>query len=275
MLDAAGAEITSSSHIGNKNPFRYRGYYYDTETKLYYLQTRYYDPAIGRFISRDSIEYADPETINGLNLYAYCGNNPVSDIILFMPNISTYGMGGSMNLGGHKGSISSSIIENGTLNRNSFNNIYNSIVLVNSNIFSFNGNFAKLIGNISVSTTTQLIKPSLFYTFTNYGTAGNSSGFGIHPNDWLDLNIYVSDNIGIGGSMQLTPWLVFGSNISIKDGVSISLGVVNGDTTNEISVSVGWGTIGGLAVAGGLAMSPIPGGRILGGLVALFSLIFI
>lgn len=59
------------------NPFRYRSYYYDTETELYYLQTRYYDPELGRFISQDSIEYAAPESINGLNLYAYCGNNPV------------------------------------------------------------------------------------------------------------------------------------------------------------------------------------------------------
>ena len=41
------------------------------------MQTRYYDPEVGRFISQDSLEYADPETVNGLNLYAYCGNNPV------------------------------------------------------------------------------------------------------------------------------------------------------------------------------------------------------
>ena len=58
-------------------PFRYRGYYYDTETELYYLQTRYYDPETGRFFSADDISYLAPETINGLNLYAYCGNNPV------------------------------------------------------------------------------------------------------------------------------------------------------------------------------------------------------
>ena len=50
------------------------------ETGLYYLQTRYYDPEIGRFISPDSIDYADPETINGLNLYVYCGNNPVMNV---------------------------------------------------------------------------------------------------------------------------------------------------------------------------------------------------
>ncbi|MCM1289490.1 MAG: RHS repeat-associated core domain-containing protein [Corallococcus sp.] len=47
------------------------------DTKLYYLQTRYYDPETGRFINADDISYLDPETLGGLNLYAYCGNNPV------------------------------------------------------------------------------------------------------------------------------------------------------------------------------------------------------
>ena len=65
------------NEIAAKNPFRYRGYYYDTETGLYYLKSRYYDPEVGRFITIDDLSYLDPETINGLNLYAYCGNNPV------------------------------------------------------------------------------------------------------------------------------------------------------------------------------------------------------
>ena len=77
ILDAAGNEISDLSHIGHINPFRYRSYYFDTETGLYYLQTRYYDPEVGRFLNIDSLDYADSETINGLNLYAYCGNNPV------------------------------------------------------------------------------------------------------------------------------------------------------------------------------------------------------
>lgn len=67
VLDANGADITDPNHIGVLNPFRYRGYFYDTETGLYYLQTRYYDPEVGRFITIDGIEYLDPETINGLN----------------------------------------------------------------------------------------------------------------------------------------------------------------------------------------------------------------
>lgn len=80
VLNPDGTENTSASFIGNVNPFRYRGYYYDTALKLYYLVTRYYDPVVGRFISQDALDYADPETINGLNLYAYCGNNPVMRI---------------------------------------------------------------------------------------------------------------------------------------------------------------------------------------------------
>lgn len=77
VSDINGNVITDENHIGNLNPFRYRGYYYDTETKLYYLKTRYYDPETGRFISQDYIEYIAPNIINGLNLYAYCVNNPI------------------------------------------------------------------------------------------------------------------------------------------------------------------------------------------------------
>ena len=64
-------------NLGNINPIRYCGYYYDAETGLYYLKSRYYDPQTGRFISMDDISYLDPETIGGANLYAYCLNNPV------------------------------------------------------------------------------------------------------------------------------------------------------------------------------------------------------
>lgn len=80
VSNANNVIITDANHIGNLNPFRYRGYYYDADIKLYYLKSRYYDPETGRFISQDGVEYLDPDTINGLNLYAYCGNNPVSNV---------------------------------------------------------------------------------------------------------------------------------------------------------------------------------------------------
>ena len=78
--DAWGRHATTDNsgfYLGQLNPFRYRGYYYDTETALYYLKARYYDPTVGRFINADEVNYLDPETVGGLNLYAYCGNNPV------------------------------------------------------------------------------------------------------------------------------------------------------------------------------------------------------
>ena len=55
----------------------YKGYIYDVENQLFYCNSRYYSPELGRFISPDSIDYLDPESINGLNLYAYCNNNPI------------------------------------------------------------------------------------------------------------------------------------------------------------------------------------------------------
>lgn len=65
---------TLANTVGIKNPFRYRSYYFDTETGLYYLQSRYYNPEWRRFISKDAI--ADSSTSN-INLYQYCDNNPV------------------------------------------------------------------------------------------------------------------------------------------------------------------------------------------------------
>ena len=68
-------------YVTLKNPFRYRSYYYDTETGLYYLNSRYYDPETGRFINVDDIDVIDTtkDFANGINLYVYCLNNPIND----------------------------------------------------------------------------------------------------------------------------------------------------------------------------------------------------
>ena len=64
--------------IANANPLRYRGYYYDNETGYYYLQSRYYDASICRFINADDYNYIDKDTKTGLNILVYCANNPVN-----------------------------------------------------------------------------------------------------------------------------------------------------------------------------------------------------
>ena len=76
-----GNILSQSGSLASINPFRYRSYYYDTETWFYYLQSRYYDPAIGRFINADDADLLGANgDFAGLNLFAYCGNNPISRV---------------------------------------------------------------------------------------------------------------------------------------------------------------------------------------------------
>ena len=77
LLSTSGS---MASNIGAANPLRYRGYYYDTETGFYYLQSRYYDPVTCRFINADGIVAGIGGSIQGYNMFTYCMNNPVNMI---------------------------------------------------------------------------------------------------------------------------------------------------------------------------------------------------
>ncbi len=95
ILNPAGAVVTEytydawgnvlsitgslASTVGQINPFRYRGYYYDTETGFYYLQSRYYDPTVCRFLNADSF-VSTGQGILGNNMFAYCGNDSVNSV---------------------------------------------------------------------------------------------------------------------------------------------------------------------------------------------------
>ena len=123
LLDASGNQVVSYSYdawgnilsatgslkdtLGAHNPLRYRSYVYDEETQLYYLQSRYYNPEVGRFINADNY----PSTGQGLlgnNMFAYCGNNPISRLdvcgesfsFIFGHNFNIFGWGmvGSVNI---------------------------------------------------------------------------------------------------------------------------------------------------------------------------------
>ncbi len=80
--DAWGKVLSISGNmadtLGQQNPFRYRGYYYDSETQFYYLNSRYYDPEVGRFINTDHEIAGTNGRVQGYNLFSYCFNNPVN-----------------------------------------------------------------------------------------------------------------------------------------------------------------------------------------------------
>lgn len=101
VFDENGNDISNNlNHIGNLNSYRYRGYYYDRETNLYYLGYRYYSPTHHRFISTDCATYDD---IVGGNLYVYCNNNPVIkvDDNGKFPLIGVAIVGGILNVGAY------------------------------------------------------------------------------------------------------------------------------------------------------------------------------
>ncbi len=76
IKNASNQSITDVNHIANLNPFRYRGYYYDSESGFYYLMSRYYDPVTHRFLNADGY-FQSGNNILDTNMNAYCQNNPV------------------------------------------------------------------------------------------------------------------------------------------------------------------------------------------------------
>ena len=90
---------TTNYDLAHANPIRYRGYYYDEDTKLYYLNARYYSPEFRRFISPDDTNYLNPQNVNAINLYCYCSNDPVNfvdpsghDIVMIIGLIGCFGV---------------------------------------------------------------------------------------------------------------------------------------------------------------------------------------
>ena len=73
-----GEIISAEGDLAEINPLRYRGYYYDSETGFYYLQSRYYDPENHRFINADTYASTDSSDAIACNMFAYCGNNPIA-----------------------------------------------------------------------------------------------------------------------------------------------------------------------------------------------------
>jgi len=74
LISTTGTKATT---LGVHNPLRYRGYVYDVETGLYYLQSRYYNPAMGRFVNADAFA-STGQGVLGNNMFAYCNNNPIN-----------------------------------------------------------------------------------------------------------------------------------------------------------------------------------------------------
>ena len=98
VVNEQNYEIIDLSSPGHVNPIRYKGYYYDAETGLYYLLSRYYDPSIMQFISPDEHQYLNSDNISGNHLYVYCSNNPMKfmDSTGRIPELAKWLIGGGV-----------------------------------------------------------------------------------------------------------------------------------------------------------------------------------
>ena len=91
VTNSNNSEITDPNHIANLNPFRYRSYYYDSESGLYYLMSRYYDPVTHRFVNADGY-FQSGDGILDTNMNAYCRNNPLNNIDKYGTLVTTIGL---------------------------------------------------------------------------------------------------------------------------------------------------------------------------------------
>ena len=228
------------NHIANLNPFRYRSYYYDQETNLYYLNSRYYDPQTGRFINADSINELQPTQINGLNLFAYCLNNPVMMIDdsgrspepIFQSSVTAIIMRAIMATIaqlGNRSQWSPNFVTMGSDTRS---------LIADPHVSAFFGNFSRTI-------TARDVTPSIFYGFTDTIT-GNSNmsreGVGINLGG-LGLSGYamLGDSFGVGLGLSVASVSV-GASVG-TNGIGFSIGTSLGDVTSTYSVTIGLGTV--------------------------------
>ena len=214
----------SAYNVAVKNPFRYRGYYYDTETGLYYLNSRYYDPEIGRFINADDISYANAEMLNGFNLYAYCGNNPIM-------NIDYYGF------------FSFSIIKEN----------YKVTIF---QIFNRSSIGAYLLGNLDISYVNEVIlkdSQDTLYTLKNIGSEYVSYGFGLNINNTVYIEMGFQDNLAIYSSLNIQNSFYLNTSFGLN-GIGLSVGIIINGQMVDFSINIGIAT---LALAAAVVLAPV------------------
>lgn len=262
-------------NMAEDNPFRYRGYYYDKETGFYYLKSRYYDPAIGRFLNASGTFDGG---LLGNNQFAYCDSN--LGIHSYICSTYTNSIINSASLSCNSGTssritkvpVNSQKVSQKSRSVNS-QAFANSVFMTNVSVPMIDNElFGMFLGNITFTTTTQHNNAAWLYSYVNVGDSTSSAGLGLNVMNWYGISAHASTNFGVGANMQITPWFTFGAEISILDGFSVSFGTISNNVTNEVTTSFGWLTIAtAYTLAAGISSWPIPGARLVGAGAAIIT----
>ena len=249
--------IIENNNVSKYNPFIYKGYYYDEETELYYCNTRYYSPEIGRFLQVSDVSELNPHSINGLNLYAYANNNRISYSYnnvskKIVPTLSSFAMSTNMNVV----LIPSTI--GGSANKTSTNPLSFSVGLLTPekyempswmSVYAF---YAKgTLGwgytfgdGYSLASFSTGVLDATFHTPKWFSSLPNDHC--ANPNIYLGFgtwNVNASVGAGISGTAEIisgTVGLQFGNAISIGVKGYVGIGFTI-DFTNGIKFGIGLG----------------------------------
>ena len=257
---------SKASTIGKYNPFRYKGYYYDEESSMYYCKSRYYVPEWCRWLNVYTVKDILTTRLSQFNLFGVSYNDPINVKIETNDNKSIFV------------DLTVNDIHHNTLNYSNQHNFElkssintHSVMMSNSKKL-FGGFFGKIMFDVTYTHTT-ITNPSnsTIYSYSDFSKDGVSYGVGINITNDISFDTHINTvNIGVGSSVNLGN-VSIGSEISIKEGISISVGINNENSSDTATVNVGWGSIALASIGTALMLSPVPGGRIIGGLLSIFS----
>ena len=184
---------TLASTLGADNPFRYRGYYYDTETGLYYLMTRYYDPEVCRFISAD-VYMSTGQGVLGGNMFAYCLNSP----LIYDDDQGGFGILGTLLVGAAIGAVIG-VVGNGISNLIAGENFFDGW-----GVAALSGAASGLLATTGAGAVAQAVGNAVISATSNAYQQKQSG----EPFDWIEFGIETAGGaLGgfLGGSGARSP----------------------------------------------------------------------
>lgn len=128
---------------------------------------------------------------------------------------------------------------------------------------------------VSLIRTRTMHSSGTFYSLADFGNDALSLGFGYSLGGWIGADYYYTSSGSFGFSSQISPWFSLGAELGLKDGLTIKAGVINEMTSNELAINVSTPMLGAFAVCGVIAAIPVPGARIVAGIGAVATSIFV
>lgn len=229
VLNSNGTENTNPSFIGNINPFRYKGYYYDTETSWYYISDNFYNPFISRLLAFEKAHFIVPNVVESLNLSTYAINNPITHDLDIKKIMRFYGTVKTKSVNITSNSSSSSSNRAFIVGLYTSKNDSKSPIWLDINAFYIKGSAGLFSGvnDYSIASIEIGITSIRFNTPKWFGVSGDAI---YNPNVYFGVDAVVANaKLGAGFSGKIK---IIGGEAGIRLGDSVSIGV---------EAYVGWG----------------------------------